>query len=310
MKTFKEHIKKISKEDKATEISRIGKILSDNYGYDAPFVLNANGGISLSKQFNMIGHEIFDRKIDLPCSINSAKDVYIKNMNITSEDMLKLPKIYQSLKMIACDYSEFESFELATIIKGECYIVAPFNLDTFVVGSRISDIRFTQCDDVKMIDVSRMGSDGRLEILDNIVHGTFTGKPKSQNIFTYDNIKFPPKLYKVSLDLNVSHFTNGFSVANLAYISTRDKLSSFRNIDNYSSDMAFTLDDDYTINSIITTLLIKSPLTTVSSNRPEKDNINDILRDYLDKDLSERKEFIMDCAVELIDAGYPEAAEL
>lgn len=114
-----------------------------------------------------------------------------------------------------------------------------------------------------------------------------------------------------------------FSVTNINFLylpdnlvelyigAEKDQHFSFSNIDTLKMLEEFTFDDNLTkdnINGIIALLLCEK--LKMYKHLFNVHEVDEILEKYLAINLAQSKDYIMDCAVELIDAGYPEAAEL
>ena len=88
---------------------------------------------------------------------------------------------------------------------------------------------------------------------------------------------------------------------NVLSLSMLDNLQSWRNINDNTIIKELCIDDISQLNNFICVMLLETDKIT-NNNK----NIN--FKKY--EKIKNRSEYIMDCAVELIDAGYPEAAEL
>lgn len=108
--------------------------------------------------------------------------------------------------------------------------------------------------------------------------------------------------------------TNGFiDLQNLPHkleslcITHNDMLKSLQGIDTYDELRDFKLSQQATILRSVILIILCKKLDSISLYRSL---LSEIIYKYMNIPLSERSEYIMDCAVELIDAGFPEAAEL
>lgn len=108
--------------------------------------------------------------------------------------------------------------------------------------------------------------------------------------------------------------TNGFTdLENLPKeleslsITDNDMLMSLRGIDTYDNLRHFQLSQQASnLRSVILILLCKK-LDDIFFHYSK---MIEIMKKYMKMPLLTRSDYVMDCAVELIDAGYPEAAEL
>lgn len=91
-----------------------------------------------------------------------------------------------------------------------------------------------------------------------------------------------------------------------------DDFESFSGIDNYDTladfDMQFTSDNAFP-KGIIAVLLCKS-LKNYAFKLSKYKVVEHLIDSFMTISLAKRSDYVMDCAVKLIDAGYPEAAEL
>lgn len=86
-------------------------------------------------------------------------------------------------------------------------------------------------------------------------------------------------------------------------------INSFLHIDSLKID-SLNIVDALTANNIITLLVTPTKYISVSLKKSHYYACEMILKTYLKMDVQNRKDYVMDCALELIDAGFEKAAEL
>ena len=134
---------------------------------------------------------------------------------------------------------------------------------------------------------------------------------KNSNLESLDNVPDICKNYTI-INNNILDF-RGIDKFNISNMYTKgNKLESFRGIENALLHMLRIKDLDYlkNCNNIINILFTICDTIFVSGDTYETNELLKIIKEYLRLSLKSRKEYVMDCAVELIDNGFEEAAEL
>ncbi len=264
--------------------------------------------------FDLLADMICDTHQVPPLGINKAKNVSFHNTRFLSPKHAQnmLPKLCKSLTFRYCEF---------------------YSLDEFIIKTKISEIlkfdgnNMKSCKKIEIHDVKNIEFDGRyngtnIEIFD-VSKIKIIKSLSIKNVYTiYDNlgfIKLNNNIDVLILNMSFERFDNCDLHCNNYLILNIDKnLKNYYNVTNISCDdsIALRISDVGHGNfiSIISILLVntnKMYITDMTKSvlAVKKHPIN-IMQKYVSLDLSERKDQIMDCALELIDAGFEEAAEL
>ena len=171
------------------------------------------------------------------------------------------------------------------------------NIDNFEVLNSInkSEIKYffiSDCDDLQFININP-----------ETIIGSFINIRNCENL-RLENTKLPnfvkhldfQNLYNVkTFDKNNTTNIDRLTISNLS------NLISWRNIDKYIIKEHLNIHNTYQLNNFINVMLLQTGIIT--QNNPNID-----FSKY--SEIQNRSEYIMDFAVELIDAGFPEGAEL
>ena len=187
-----------------------------------------------------------------------------------------------------------------------------YHSDVLILGCSIKDVS-----KIKNVDTLRIAECINIDTFDKLPsyvknpneHKTLRISNNSFNnkIKTNNNAINTLKLSKVNKIVNLHNFPT-----NLSRLDIHDcvDFKSFSGIDKLDNLISFKSDiNEY--NNIINLLLCKSlSASGLNITHLSSMDVFFIIYSYMKKDLSERADHIMDCAIELIDAGYEEAAEL
>ena len=219
--------------------------------------------------------------------------------------------------------------KLKTLKNMPNYITGDFRL-AYMENIDIFDLKLESCENLKIEKCSFVNLRGIENVFSSIT---------LINLYYINNFNVLPEVYykNVKLELcdmyidsdikttndnikhlemfNIGEFKNfenlPLNITSLLCKNLKD-LNSFIGIDKYKKL------DDFNISTTIIKNILTLLLCNMGNNETLKDyvnilnneTVNDIINNYMEIGGSYRQDRIMDCAVELIDAGFPEAAEL
>ena len=130
-------------------------------------------------------------------------------------------------------------------------------------------------------------------------------------LFSFDQIIIPSKKIK-KLDIawsGIKTFKDfDFHIINSCHFLLPN-IDNYKYVDKIKCDGGIIFDILDNVKNIITFLLNKTQTLDILFT-PNRKEISNIMQQYFRMDPSIRSEHVMDCAIDLIDAGYEKAAEL
>lgn len=167
-----------------------------------------------------------------------------------------------------------------------------------LLNTKDSTLYFNNCDKLTHISIDHISKEARLHLY---------GLKSFKSLI---NLKCSMTVDYVDInDVALEDFESDVKCYNLFVTLNKNSsrnLKSFRKIENFKTKGITITDLQYMYYSAVNLLLCDNNIniTFMSS----KDPVSGIFRKYVT--MRNRKDYIMDCAVELVDEGYPEAAEL
>ncbi len=220
------------------------------------------------------------------------------------------------------EISQIKSLKnLPTICNGNFYLHKAQNIDIFdlniehfvdltIDACSINDITkiknvelliINRCDNINTFDklpsyVLNKNDTNQIQICD----GSFNNASKTSNN-AINNLK----LFNIENIKNVDNFPTNLSVLDIKACSDFKSFSGIEKLDN----LVKFISDITEHNNIINVLMSKS-LQYLDIKFLSNTSVFFIIHKYMKKCVSQRSDHVMDCAIELIDAGFEEAAEL
>lgn len=221
------------------------------------------------------------------------------------------------------------------IASGNVYILRNYNVKTlknlfteYEKDLMLEDLRITRIeqniksiDNLRIIDCKRLTDMSTIQKVDVMYISNCKKFTKMKNL-----PKVISELRVHDMTLNTSKndkiqiskliLKNVFGIKNFLYLPTNIKvlhlegkntIESFVGIDYLDTLTKMSIAELRSYNSMITVLLCESLSRLIIFSRDERVKI---IEKYMEIPLSTRRDHIMDCAVELIDAGFPDVAEL
>ena len=269
------------------------------------------GDDDILNQLNLYSNILIDRnlidKIDLIGSDGTLKIEFgdfaggfiLKNVN-SIRSLKNIPKKCNQLQLLelSIKHTDFQNFDIKLIEILRCPNVNKIsNINTEV----LEYIEITDCKKIKRFNqIPQLKQNNQLQISELKLN-----RVKNDNDSIYDLI--------ISNVTGLKDLCNlSSNLEKLILRSNRD-FKSFRGIETYDNLVEFVAQsngrgpiDAY--DNIVNVLLCKK-LNYIILGINQK-HVFSIMNRYISIDLSERSNHIMDCAVELIDAGFEDAAEL
>ncbi len=208
-------------------------------------------------------------------------------------------------------------------ITGDLLLLGMKNLDIF-------DLKLQNCENLTIERCSFTDLRG----IDNVFSGIFIN-----DLYNINNFNVLPEVYykdvkleirNMDIDSNIKTTNNDIKHLEMFNIS---KFKNFENLplnimsfiggllkdfDSFIGIDKYKKLDDFNISTSVIKNIITLLLCNMSNDETldvfvhilQNETVNDIINGYMKNRGSDRKEHIMDCAIELIDAGFEEAAEL
>ena len=236
----------------------------------------------------------------LDIKISKAKYITISNTNLQSLENLP-PKCNGLL----INNNSFTSLDITTLVSDSYPRLRDnYNLKTISTIDTSLDIRGSLGSKRKIIT-------NRIEFKTNDVINDL--RLNSGGITSFDQIIIPSKkIYTLRIDsgCNITSFKEfDFIVYDGCEIFLKT-IKNYLYVDKlYVENFSLEIHIYKIVDNIITFLLNKSKIIDFTYLETPK-VVADIMHRYIQNPIDKRAEYIMDCAIELIDAGYEKAAEL
>lgn len=268
-------------------------------GYKKSFDIDENGFIWLKSDFHLDTnlHLYMHHKniTTLPLKIKKAKNFFVSYVLMSDYDFLPLVSTNINLRRIPIDYQvlDLKIVSTGSLIMNNIEICEVFKFDTY--DSVFEVVEIVNCDDVYSIIFSR----------ESIISDTLRISRSDNFTLSKNNFKMPSHIK--NMFLTDTHGIKGFEadnpikVSNILLLSSLYSLNSWRNIDTFTIGEKLIIENISQLNNFINVMMLNDCVIT-------NDNRSIDFSKY--ENMKNRSESIMDCAVDLIDAGFEEAAEL
>jgi histidyl-tRNA synthetase len=269
------------------------------------------GEDDILNQLNEYSTILIDRnlidKIDLIDSDGTLKIEFgdfaggftLKNVN-SIRSLKNIPKKCNDLQLLelSIKHTDFQNFDIKQIEILQCPNVNKIsNINTDV----LEYFEITDCKKIKRFNqIPLLKSHTELVISDINLNRVKNDNDSIYNLKIID-VTGLNDLYNLSSNLEKLVIRSNKDFKSFRGIETYDNLIEFETRSNGRGPIG-------SYDNIINILLCKKLNETILGINEK--HIFSIMKRYINIDLSERSNHIMDCAVELIDAGFPEAAEL
>ena len=263
--------------------------------------------------------------------INDDKSIEVNSLKITDEDLTDFKiNILKATEVVLtnCALKDFSFIpkSMSSLTFRDCYIPDIFYLKTQIkdffaiesLHSKVNEINISLHDtrnvgfDFKYITyVKKIIIDNQSKTIPRIMLKNVNAITHFSEIVTQSPITV--------LDVQDNNILNFSSIEKLnmsTFLMEAYSLNSWRGIENTTAEVINIKELNHlkNYNNIINVLIPKSKTILLSSKSDIKFSdtrkIREILIKYIKMSTSNRSENIMDCAIELIEAGYEEAAEL
>ena len=250
---------------------------------------------------------LFKKDLTLKNFPNNKLDIKFsceKIVSYTENDFFTFEDFPVKCKQLWLARNSFEKVEIPSNVTDDIYVCNNFKLEDLILHN---------CNNLLHIYDSELTSKKRLNIKKIEYKGNETVKSikcyGSAKLISFKQIIVPSKKITTLIitECAIRSFKDfGFHIENSCHFLLPD-LDNYQYVDNIKCDGMITFNVYHTINNIITFLLNSCNLLRSDFYIKE---VSDIMQQYLHMEPYTRAEHIMDCAVELIDAGYEKAAEL
>ncbi len=238
-----------------------------------------------------------NNKLDIKFSCEKTVSYFENNFSTFEDFPVKCKTLWLAR-------NSFEKVEIPSNVTGDIYVSDNFKLE---------DVILHDCNNLLNIYDSQITNNKRLNIKKIEYKGNETVKSikcyGSDKLISFKQIIVPSKkITKLIITAcairSFKHFD--FHIENSCHFLLPD-LDNYQYVDNIKCDGKIKFNVYSNINNIITFLLNSCNLLQIDFYIKE---VSDIMQQYLHMEPYTRAEHVMDCAVELIDAGFEEAAEL
>ena len=197
------------------------------------------------------------------------------------------------IRDLSIKHFDFQNANVNNIIVSDC---DNFNKISNISTDSLSTLQISGCSKIKRFKQIPILNTNTLLIMSSM----------DLNIIQNDNNSIH-NLELLDIDTLVNFYNLPSDLKKLKII-VGINFKSFRGIETYEKLIKLQIHGVDVIHNIINVLLCENLVDTVFYLR--NTTVMDIIKKYMNMSIIERSDYIMDCAVELIDAGYPEAAEL
>ena len=275
-----------------TNIEDIANYLNDEFGYDKKVGVDKDGNVTVYNDL-----VIYKSKTPLRIKLKSTKSLEI-SYTYAKHLSSFLPEIATDLKIAWCNYLE-----------------SHINITTHVPDYWIN---VEHCETIQAIETLSP----KIFVIDcKSFNGLLHTSTADTSAIVINSC---PKIYRFSQCNTKAHLTHlvfencfletleNFNIkTNNLSIARCQSIKDCSGIENLNATEMLRLDIyPHMTRHLINILLNTSPKLTTTYKDFEKDTLENIMLEYEGKNISKRANYIMDCAVELIDAGFEEAAEL
>ena len=260
--------------------------------YHKKWSIDKNDEITLASNFFLNSNlQIFltDKNLTtLPLKIKKAKVFKVMYSVLSNYDFLPQQSSEIRLSNLHLDY---EHLDIDIDITDVLYL---YNIN----GANQFSFSFKSCDYLNIYNCNSLYS---INIKNSFLNSLSIDD--CNNINLNDTFVISNNLHHISLNsmLGITGFNMHIKSTNTLSLTKLSNLQSWRNIENYKILLYLNINNTDQLNNFINVMLLETDKIT-------NDNKSIDFTKYTT--VKNRSDYIMDFAVELIDAGFPEAAEL